>query len=385
MQHEKIETNREPPKNTIENARHPMQIEERRLFSYEERSAILKSTKGVCAHCGKPLKTSNMTIEHIIPIMRGGTNDIRNLTALCKECNTQKDNLVYLPKSFYLAIIGTPQYNQMEKMVKEWYQEKMKDELDIEMFPLISPIHHMMIAMSPNTRKLKYNRQFVLKWNIVGKDYIEETEAITEKKIRDIRQFLFRAAPDIEEPDIDMNEFFSGCDTDEEFEQKGKELDQLTKEFRIERNKNRHTPVTCYTLRKLTTDKLFALIAVRYDKTRNDAVIYLAWADMTKKAIPKAIQSFLNTLFYAVIGIANCNITNYMILSHYPSAFDYIRNGYINRNATFAHSYTDFKLQDKDEPNDTIHGMIVNVYPTSTKRNVSDYIQIPRYMNLIEN
>ena len=44
------------------------QIEERRLFSYEERKELLKENYGVCACCGKKLTTKTMTVEHIIPL-----------------------------------------------------------------------------------------------------------------------------------------------------------------------------------------------------------------------------------------------------------------------------------------------------------------------------
>ena len=51
------------------------QAESRVLFGYEERKAVLQSSYGVCAHCGKKLTTKTMTIEHIIPLSRGGAND----------------------------------------------------------------------------------------------------------------------------------------------------------------------------------------------------------------------------------------------------------------------------------------------------------------------
>lgn len=40
-----------------------------------------------CVMCGSE---ENITIDHIIPITKGGTNDIDNLQPLCKSCNSSK-------------------------------------------------------------------------------------------------------------------------------------------------------------------------------------------------------------------------------------------------------------------------------------------------------
>ena len=91
---------------------------ERRKFTKEEKEQILKSTKGVCACCGKKLTLKTMTVEHIIPIYRHGTNDMKNLTALCEQCNKDKSTLLYLPRSFYMAMKDTQKINEMDEMVR---------------------------------------------------------------------------------------------------------------------------------------------------------------------------------------------------------------------------------------------------------------------------
>lgn len=41
-----------------------------------------------CAYCGQ--KSSRLTVDHIIPRSRGGSNDFENCVASCKCCNNRK-------------------------------------------------------------------------------------------------------------------------------------------------------------------------------------------------------------------------------------------------------------------------------------------------------
>lgn len=47
----------------------------------------LKLLGGKCVYCGSSEK---ITIDHIIPICKGGTNEINNLQPLCLHCNSSK-------------------------------------------------------------------------------------------------------------------------------------------------------------------------------------------------------------------------------------------------------------------------------------------------------
>lgn len=80
-----------------------VQIEERQtFFPWEVKEQLLKETGGKCAHCGTPLdRYENLTVEHIIPISRGGTNDVSNLTVLCPGCNLEKFDMVLGPYWYY--------------------------------------------------------------------------------------------------------------------------------------------------------------------------------------------------------------------------------------------------------------------------------------------
>lgn len=45
---------------------------------------------GVCHYCRRPLDKLTITIDHYIPKTKGGTDDIGNLVASCRECNQEK-------------------------------------------------------------------------------------------------------------------------------------------------------------------------------------------------------------------------------------------------------------------------------------------------------
>ncbi|MFN8791676.1 MAG: HNH endonuclease [Bdellovibrionales bacterium] len=46
--------------------------------------------KGICYHCEQRFKPSELTMDHLIPIARGGKSDKKNCVPSCKECNTKK-------------------------------------------------------------------------------------------------------------------------------------------------------------------------------------------------------------------------------------------------------------------------------------------------------
>jgi RNA-directed DNA polymerase len=54
------------------------------------RKTLLKKQKGVCIHCGEIITSQDkIEIHHVIPIRKGGTDELKNLQALHKECHNQ--------------------------------------------------------------------------------------------------------------------------------------------------------------------------------------------------------------------------------------------------------------------------------------------------------
>ncbi len=53
-----------------------------------------KKASGVCHYCGKNVGINKLTMDHVIPLARGGRSTKGNLVPCCKACNnTKKDRL----------------------------------------------------------------------------------------------------------------------------------------------------------------------------------------------------------------------------------------------------------------------------------------------------
>lgn len=52
-----------------------------------------KLASGICHYCGKKFKPEELTMDHIVPIVRGGKSTKSNVVPACKECNNKKKYL----------------------------------------------------------------------------------------------------------------------------------------------------------------------------------------------------------------------------------------------------------------------------------------------------
>ena len=49
-----------------------------------------KLAAGVCHYCGREVGAANLTMDHVVPVARGGRSVKNNLVAVCKQCNNEK-------------------------------------------------------------------------------------------------------------------------------------------------------------------------------------------------------------------------------------------------------------------------------------------------------
>lgn len=49
--------------------------------------------KGICYHCEQKFSYHELTMDHLIPVSRGGKSTKKNIVVSCKQCNSLKKNL----------------------------------------------------------------------------------------------------------------------------------------------------------------------------------------------------------------------------------------------------------------------------------------------------
>lgn len=49
--------------------------------------------RGICHYCGKKFPPEELTMDHIVPVVRGGKSVRGNVVPCCKTCNNEKKYL----------------------------------------------------------------------------------------------------------------------------------------------------------------------------------------------------------------------------------------------------------------------------------------------------
>lgn len=52
-----------------------------------------KLERGICYYCGRKVSSGELTMDHRVPLSRGGFSTKENIVPACKECNTKKKYL----------------------------------------------------------------------------------------------------------------------------------------------------------------------------------------------------------------------------------------------------------------------------------------------------
>jgi len=61
-----------------------------------------KLTTGICYYCGRIFEPKDLTMDHVVPLTRGGRSTKDNIVTSCKECNTKKKTLLPMEWEEYM-------------------------------------------------------------------------------------------------------------------------------------------------------------------------------------------------------------------------------------------------------------------------------------------
>lgn len=64
--------------------------------------------KGACYYCSRPTPPKQLTMDHIVPISRGGKSSKGNVVPCCKECNNAKKQFLPMEWEKYLEQFSQP-------------------------------------------------------------------------------------------------------------------------------------------------------------------------------------------------------------------------------------------------------------------------------------
>lgn len=59
-------------------------------FSVDDWLALVEKLESRCTYCGKTIEPSDMHMDHIVPLRRGGPHALFNMTLACAKCNVSK-------------------------------------------------------------------------------------------------------------------------------------------------------------------------------------------------------------------------------------------------------------------------------------------------------
>ncbi|MGH7308774.1 MAG: HNH endonuclease [Candidatus Rokuibacteriota bacterium] len=63
---------------------------------------------GVCYYCRRQVRARALTMDHLVPLGRGGRSVRGNVVPACKDCNNRKQSLLPVEWRGYLASLARP-------------------------------------------------------------------------------------------------------------------------------------------------------------------------------------------------------------------------------------------------------------------------------------
>ncbi len=62
----------------------------RKRLTKDQRKIIYQKMNGHCAYCGCKIDLSDMQVDHVMPLRKGGADEPENMLPACRSCNHYK-------------------------------------------------------------------------------------------------------------------------------------------------------------------------------------------------------------------------------------------------------------------------------------------------------
>ena len=106
-------------------------MSDRKPIPKKLRFEVFKRDKFTCQYCGKSAPDVVLEIDHIVPVSKGGDNDIMNLVTSCSDCNRGKSNIELSDDAVIKArkkqLDEIAERREQLEMMYEWQQVLIAD------------------------------------------------------------------------------------------------------------------------------------------------------------------------------------------------------------------------------------------------------------------
>jgi 5-methylcytosine-specific restriction endonuclease McrA len=91
-----------------------IEVSEEDIRREKEKARELRKTRwwrnriaqGICSYCGCSFPPEELTMDHLVPVIRGGRSVRGNVAPACKECNNRKRHMLPLEWEEYMGDKG---------------------------------------------------------------------------------------------------------------------------------------------------------------------------------------------------------------------------------------------------------------------------------------
>lgn len=85
----------------------------------------------MCSKCHKAFSKEQIEIDHVLPVRKGGTDDLWNLQPMCRHCNRQKGKNQSKMETV-VTVLSAAENGDTVKLVASVTKQALKDVLGIK-------------------------------------------------------------------------------------------------------------------------------------------------------------------------------------------------------------------------------------------------------------